>query len=483
MSRGKKLISDVFLFAISNFGSKVLVFLLVPLYTHTLSTEEYGIADLITVTNHLLFPLLTVGITEATLRFSLDEDTPKEKVVSLSLLTVFTSVIILLLLSPLVGLIKPGIKDYLAFFILIYLSSSLNNCFSNFTRGLDKTRIFAIKGILYTILLLSSNILFLIIFKWGINGYLISMIIADSLSVLYMIIAAKEYKYISFSFDLSVLKKMFKYSSPMIPTILAWWIMQVSDKYIIIAFSGIAISGIYSVAYKIQSILSLITTIFNQAWQISAVKTVDDSDYKQYFKKVYSFYFTISLIFSSILILLSEILGKLLFANDYFIAWRYVPLLIIAYFYSGLSGVMASAFTAIKKTLVLLYSTIVGAAFNVAFNFILIPYFGAMAAATTTMVGFLITFIIRDFCLNRICEIKLHTIKDYLIFVLVLGESIISIYDMEVKYLICGCICITLLVLYSATLREILKDIKALFLSKRKKMITQKCANNNSNLE
>lgn len=466
MNRGKKLLFDVLIFALSNFGSKVLVFLLVPLYTNTLSTEEYGIADLMTVTIHLLFPLLTVGITEATLRFLLDKDSKKERILTISIAIIVISTLLLSFFLPLIKKIEQGFDNYGLYFLIMYFSSSLNTCFSNYTRGIDRTKVYAIKGVLYTVLMVALNILFLIVLKRGLEGYLLSIIVSDIFTVIYMIIAAKEYRYFKIEFDISLTKEMIKYSLPMIPTILAWWVMQVSDKYIVIAFSGIAVSGIYAVSYKIPSILSLITTIFNQAWQISAVKSFEDYDYKDFFQKVYKVFFVGSIILSSILILGSQILGKILFAKDYYIAWLYVPFLVIAYLFSGLSGVMASAFTTIKKTSVLFYSTLAGAIFNIVFNIVFVPKYGAMAAAITTMLGFLLTYIIREFCIRRKCGMKLTHMKEMLGLILILAESIIMVMDYKWKYIVATFFLLLIIAMYYKTLFNTIRLLKSLVVKK-----------------
>ena len=78
----KTLAKDTGLFAISNFGSKILVFLLTPLYTSILTTEEYGIADLITTTIGFIYPILTLAIADATIRYALDKETDKKKVLN-----------------------------------------------------------------------------------------------------------------------------------------------------------------------------------------------------------------------------------------------------------------------------------------------------------------------------------------------------------------------------------------------------------------
>lgn len=457
MERGKKLFSDVLLFALSNFGSKVLAFLLVPLYTHALTTEEYGIADLITVTIQILFPVLTLSITEATLRFLLDRNSPKEKIMTISLLTVLISFAIVGVLTLAALCFKPEIRPYAPYFLVIYLFTALNSFLSNYTRGIDRTKVFAVKGILYTASLLLFNLLFLLVLQIGLTGYLLSILLAEVITVVYMFIAAKEYRYLHFHLDRALSKEMLRYSIPLIPTIIAWWIMQVSDKYIVIAYCGLAASGVYAVSYKIPSLLSLVTTIFNQAWQISAVKSYEDRDYCDFFRTVYGIFFAFNLLISAALILAAKLLGRILFAADYFIAWRYVPLLVVAYFFSGLSGVMASAFTTAKKTNVLFYSTLAGAAFNLIFNFLFIPRYGALAAAATTMLGFGVTLLIRNLNLKKMVGLRLNGRKEFLSVLLIILEAVLMTTDYAWKYPAAGLLFLLFFVLYFKTVCAFLK--------------------------
>ena len=457
-NRGKKLISDVLMFAISNFGSKILVLLLVPIYTNIMTTKEYGIADLFTVTINILFPLLTLSITEATLRFLLDKNSNKGQILGVSFLFVGISFVLLVCVSPFVAYQYGAIWPYWGLFLLLYLVTSLSTCFSNYTRGVDKTRVFAVKGIIYTIAVLVLNILFLVVFKWGLYGYLLSAIFSEIITIIYMVVRADIYKsFRNLSLDKRLIKEMLNYSLPMIPTSLAWWVMQMSDKYIIIAFSGLAVSGIYSVSYKIPSILSVISTIFNQAWQISSVKSMEDKDYSEFFRKVYIIYFASCVMLCGGLIALSKGLGSILFAKDYFVAWKYVPFLLVAYFFSGLSGVMASVYTTKKKTSILLYSTVMGASLNLVLNIAFIPKYGAIAAAITTMIGFVVTFIIREICMRKYFNMPMNSFREVISIFLLVIESIVVTLEGQHAYYTSIAIIIINLMLYKTTIISLIK--------------------------
>lgn len=451
----KKLLSDSFLFMISNFASKVLVFLLLPLYTNILSPYEYGIADLMTTTINLLYPILTLSISEAALRFAFDQDIAKKDVLSTSLLLITVGTVLLCFSKGIVRLISAELNEYWFYFCLMYFSMVLQTCFSYYTRGVNKTKLFALQGFIYTIALVVSNIIFLVVINIGLVGYLISIIIAHLASTLFMIIVGKYYKdMFSTHLNVSLLKEMLTYSVPMIPTIIAWWVMQTSDKYMIIWLEGIDISGIYSVAYKIPSVLAIITSLFTQAWQVSAISNYKEVDNAKFISTVYKYYNLVSVIACAALILLSKVLGKLLYSNEFFTAWRYVPILLIAYIFSGLTGFLAAIFTSSKKTSMLLWSSGVGAIFNIVMNLGFIHWFGAMGAAITTLLGFVITWIMRLYWSGKIVPINVDLKKDCMMYLCLIAESVVMCLDLSFKYLVAAAL---LLLICLIAKREILE--------------------------
>lgn len=467
----KKLLSDTLLFSISNFGSKVLVFLLVPIYTNVLSTTEYGIVDLIVSTVNLLVPVLTISIAEGVLRFAFDKDVKREQLLSIAMLITAVSTLALFFLKPVAVLIKEQVGQYWGYLVLIYLLNALNAIFSSYTRGLDKTRLFAVKGIVYTASLIIFNILFLLVFKMGLRGYLFALIITEIITILVMVLAGKYLPELThFSFNKKLFREILGYSLPMIPTVIAWWVMQLSDKYVIIAAVGIAASGVYSVAYKIPSILATFTSIFTQAWQISAIKSHGDSDNKSFVENVYKYFIIVSVLLCSGLILASKVLGHILYAKDYFIAWTYVPILLVAYHFSGLSGVLASVYSASKKTIMLFVSTSVGAVINIVLNIILIPKFGAAAAAYTTLLGFFITWVVREINVRKLIKIELSHLKFGLSFTLLLAEAVIMSAQCRFMYPISAAITLLQCALFIPEIKFIcVKIVGALNMRRSKK--------------
>ena len=111
MDKYKKLFSNTLIFAIGTFGSKLLVFFLMPLYTNVLTGAEYGISDLLQQSANLLVPLVTFVITDAVIRFGLDRKVRNSEVLTTGLLTLLAGFVLLILCYPLLKLI-PGLDGY-----------------------------------------------------------------------------------------------------------------------------------------------------------------------------------------------------------------------------------------------------------------------------------------------------------------------------------------------------------------------------------
>ena len=168
MNRNKKLGLNVIFMTLGNMASKMLSFLLIPLYTSVLSTTEYGVADIMTTTITLLAPIFTIQINEAVMRFCLDKESDKKKILSVGITTVGVGFVVLVLCSPIVFLFE-NIRLYYGLFLLYYLSSTLYTLLSQYTKGIEKVKAYAIGGVINTIIVITSNILFLLVFKIGIT--------------------------------------------------------------------------------------------------------------------------------------------------------------------------------------------------------------------------------------------------------------------------------------------------------------------------
>ena len=460
----KQLAIDTILFGISTFGSKILVFLLTPLYTTVLLTEEYGIADLINTTVNLIHPLLTLAISEATLRYALDKNCSKHVVLNTSLVVCTLSSIVLMGSYPFVTMVQSEItlqlSRYWGYFVATFVLYNLHLCFANFVKGIGNTKLFAIQGIVQTITVILCNIYFLLIRKAGLQGYLLSIIGGFFVPTVLLFFSGGIYKYLyPFRLDRKLFSEMLKYSIPMIPTLLAWSINMYINKYMLIALlpagEGVHASGIISVANKIPSLLTAVLSIFTHAWQLSAIANVNDADESSYYTIMYRALHIVSLIGCLIIIPLSKLASSLLFHERYYTAWQHIPFLTLSAFFSCLCGFLASAFRAYKKTGQLFTSVAIGAITNSLLSLILIHHWGILGASIATAASFFVTWAFRMYCIQKLVNVKiplLHTVVTYALTALIcITVSIDSPYH-SIAYILS---CIVILVINFTDLKNV----------------------------
>lgn len=470
MSNYKYLAKNIGFLTIGNFGTKLLTFFLVPLYTNVLTTAEYGTYDMFNTTIGLIMPILTLNISESMLRFSLEKGIDKKEIFSVGFSYLIKSsvlVAVVLLINGLFNII-PILNDYAFCFFFMYVLNVLVTNLLCFARGIDKVRDVSISGVLCSAVTIACNILFLLPMKMGIFGYFLATILGLVVQTAYLFLCCKGWKYLYFGKgDISVKRRMIKYSKPMIANSIAWWVNNASDRYIVTFFCGIAENGIYSVGYKIPSILNVFQNIFNQAWTLSAVKDFDPEDKEGFFSKMYNSYNFIMVFLCSGLILFDRFLANLLYAKEFYVAWRYVPFLMIAIVFGSLSGYVGGIFSAAKDTRVFAKTTVVGAIVNIILNIILIQFWGALGAAVATMVSYVIVWTLRLKNVRKYVKIRLYLKRDILSYILLLVQTILLlVFTMESAklYVAESIIVCVILLLYKNELKHasniLLKKVK-----------------------
>lgn len=435
MDKYKKLASNTIIFAIGTFSSKILSFLLMPFVTRMMGTGDYGAADLVQQTVNVLIPIVTLAVNSAALRFALDKAANKSDVFTVGVRTTLIGFVIFLFFAYPISFITINdfrLGDYILLIIAFVLVSSFRQLCQQFVRGSGYVKLFAVDGIIATATTLLFTILFLGPFKWGVTGYIVAIIASDACSIIFFTVTAKLYKYVEpRCIDKSIGRQMLKYCAPLVPTVILWWIINVSNRYMITYFIDSSANGLYTAASKIPNFVILFSQIFIDAWQLSAVDEYDSKDRASFFTKVFRVYSGGVFAVASALILFCQIITKILVAQSYYESWKYVPILIIATTYSCIVNFLASVYMAEKKSLMSLLTASSGAITNVVLGFLLVPKLGANGAAIATVCAFLMVFITRGTNTRR--YIKISYKLPLMIFetVILVTQSILMLYLKE----------------------------------------------------
>lgn len=400
------LLSNTLILGLGVFASKFLVFLMMPLYTGILSPEEYNLADLISQTANLLMPLACIGITDGVFRFALDGEKDRKSVLSSGLLVLIIMSVIFIALSPMIGLVE-YFSSYGILIAAYVFAANLHSLLAQYVRACNRTKLFALQGIINTALVIALNIVLLVVCNLGVLGYVLSVVIADILVSIFLLLVGGAWRDISVKEIKKVtVKSLVKYSIPMIPATIFWWITSVSDRYMVTFMKSELESGLYTAAYKIPTMLTLVSNVFIEAWQYSAVSEKEGRE--KFYGKVFEYYQSIIFLASGAMIAMSQIFIIVLCADSYFDAWRFIPVLMISAVFSGFTAFFGSVYLVKKKSVLTLVTSMTGAIVNIGFNLLLIPRMGAQGAAIATCISYAAVALIRAVNTRRFVRFSLH---------------------------------------------------------------------------
>lgn len=402
-TRVKELLSNTLLFTVANLGSKLMVFLMVPLYTAVLSTNEYGIADMVQTTATMLIPILTAMIADSILRFCFLKEYSSNEVFSIGIrITLFGAFLgTLLCICFLYIPFFRALGLYVLFIPVLFLSNSMVNLFHKYSRGIGNVKVSATAGLFSTLMVILLNLFFLLVLKIGVLGYLMAYALGDFVAVAYMALKNKAVKAYTSTKNQSLRKDMLRYSIPLVPNSLSWWALSSVNRYVMLAWLGVSAVGIYSATLRIPTILTILCDIFAQAWLLSALKDYGSDESKRFIRSMHNKYFALLIILTAIIILLSCPLAMILLSGEFCQYWWVTPYLFISVFYGALVGFLGSIFSSERKNTMQFISTMIGTIVSFIVTILFLKEYGAVVVAISTMVGYYIIWLIRRVAVNK----------------------------------------------------------------------------------
>lgn len=461
MNRYKSLAKNTVIFAIGTFGSKILSFIMVFFYSRAMQTAEFGTLDIIINSGSLMLPICMLGIQNSIIRFGLDNDYKKSDVFTSGIISVLLGLLVLVIFSPAVFQISE-LKSYIFYLYAYVLMSSLRHICSYFVRALGRSKLYAADGIFSTFMTCALTIIFLIPLKMGIRGYLLAIILADLSSVIFLSVKAKLLNYVKFrGLSREITKKMIRFSLPLIPTSLLWWVINVSDRYFVQYMVSASANGLYSVAYKVPTILTLVSTIFLDAWQISAVEENSSQTRNRFYSNIFKSFQGAVFVISSALIVFAKFITYILLDKSYYSSWQFIPFLMLATVYSCFVVFLGNIYLAEKRSVSTLITTLFGAVLNLILNYPLIKLYGPNGAAVATCISYFAVYAVRAIDIkHRNRDINFVSFKVLINSVITLAQVILML--LEPPYWIAyQIICLVLLCIINyKMLLEVIKKLK-----------------------
>ena len=467
MNKYQTLANNTIILAIGQFGSKMLVYVMLKFYTNMLGADGFGDVNNIINASSLLISVVTLSINEGVLRYALDKANNGKHVLSIGINTAIIGLVIFAAAVPLVGLIEM-LSGYQWLIYMYVATGSIKGICAIYVRARGHVKLFAVDGILTTLAVIMLNLLLLGVFNLGVVGYVLSVSLGDLISIIFLTLKAKLYKqYRPLGNDSALAKAMLRYSIPLMPTTVMWWIINVSDTFMVTAIHGSAANGVYSFAFKFPNLAAIVVGIFSQAWHMSAITERNSRKISQFYSNVFSMIQTVMYIAASgILLVLRPIIMPFFGSEGFEGAYMYVPFLISAVIFQSFNNFLSSIYEACNKTTHSFISSVIGAVSNVVLNLILLNSpMGVLGAALATLVSYALVYIYRAIDTKKYLYMKVNYPKMF-INLLLIGIMSAAIMLLDSGVILNVINCVVFVVICAINFKSAAQAVK-LFISRR----------------
>ena len=463
MSRTNELIRNTFIITIGKFATQILSFLLLPLYTGRLSSEEYGNYDFVIAVATFVMPLITLLLEESLFRFLIDAKNKQDETKIISNVVAFclsSSIIICGIVTVICVILKYKLGIYISVFVFSSVLMALGN---SIVRGKGKISLFSSANFLLSLITILLNIILILLFNWGIEALIYSSVVSNILVSIFLFYKIKIFEYLKVDyFDKRLIASMLKYSLPLVPNTICWAVINLSDRLIIMFNLGASLNEIYSIANKFPNLINTFYSFFNIAWRESSAKILKDKDKEKNYTSIYINTKKILMSITVLLIVFVPLAYNILIDESYHNGLVYVPILAFSVFYSSMSAFYGGIFTAYKDTKILGTTSLVAAFINLIINILFINKIGLFAAAVSTLVSFFIIYLYRKNKVKKYIILREEN-KNYIIQYFMFFISIICfiIQNLFIKCTIGLLILIAVLIYNIDIIKNVTKTMKA----------------------
>lgn len=420
---------------IGKISTQIVTFLLLPLYTSQLSTYEYGVMDVYVTLASLLIPVFTLQIEQAIFRYMISNNSDTKKIISTS----FSFILITLCIYTLLySVIKDYLNiDYPTIVFFFFLSQAIFQILLQVVRGFNSYFFYSLISFISATMIICLNVLFILGFDMKYEAILLSTAISDFICSIIIVFQSQIYKYITLAkISLKMFVEMIQYSIPLVVNQFSSWLINYSDRLIIISFLGISSNGIYSLANKFFNLPVSLFNIYNLAWTESIIKSLENDnkvESENYINKIINITFQLYMCLVIIIVAGLGIIFKFFINGEYYAAYSYIPILLVASLFSGMSATIGSLYVANKRTKDIAITTLMSGVLNVIIHLLTIKFIGLYAASISTMITFIILFIFRCRHIKPFFKVKIA--YGNLKVILLVGSIVFITYYIENTYL------------------------------------------------
>lgn len=435
MIREKQLIKNTAIITFGKVCTQLMSFFLLPLYTSILTEEEYGIVDLVNTIVQLFLPIVTFQIEQSIFRFLVDSRKKEEETNEILSTSVIFTIISLIIYSIIYIIISGFISNQYKYYLLINLiATALSSIFLQMARGEGDNRTYAVGSFITALCTILFNIYFIVVLKIGVYGMLLASFISNIFCVLYIFIKKQAYRKIKLKyFKKERLKKLLKYSIPLMPNSISWWVLNASDRVIVTYMISTSATGILSVANKFPGVYMNIYTLFNMAWTESVALYINDADNEKYISNISNIIVKLFSFISFGIISAMPFVFNIIVNEKFNDAYNQIPILMIASIFNVIIGLVSTVYIAKKDTKAIAKTSIITAIINLIVDLLLIKFVGIYAATISTLVAYMIMAIYRYIDVKKYVNLNIE--KKNIWMLLSIGSIVVTLYYINNKYL------------------------------------------------
>ncbi|MDY3122943.1 MAG: oligosaccharide flippase family protein [[Actinobacillus] rossii] len=424
-----KLLKSSLLYSVGSIGTKILSFVLVPLYTFFLTKEDVGIYDLIITIISLCIPIVTLQISDALYRWLIDDQyIDRKEIIGTAIWIFLIAYSIVMLIMCMLSIFWRFV--YIEYFLILLFLNSILLLFQSILRGTGELKFFALTGMGTSFLVFILNVIFFSFTKLGIEGVFLSIILS------YVVVSGILVRKLSIFcciklFNTKCALEMIKYSLPLVPNIMSIWLISSASRIIILYKLGVDSNAIYAISIRFASILFIVNSVLIYPIQDYILKHNNfDENFKIILKKYVKFEFSIA----GLLIVCCPIYMLFIVDESFYESWKYIPFLLIGVSIDSISALLGVYYQKIKKTLNITISSLMGGFFCICISYFLVEYYALYAMSFSYFISLFLVLFIRNLNLRKYSNVDVFDFYSVIYMILLLFLSFLVIRLDEIYY-------------------------------------------------
>ena len=407
------------IYTVGNIGTKLISLFMIPFYSVCLTPNEYGMVDVISSIVLLCVPIVTLQLDQSVFRFVLQKVEDKKKVLGNSIATVNFLILLVCIFLGYVRKDLPVDSVILGIVIIWVILEANYTILKEYNRGEGNIKEYVYVNLFNAIGILFFNVIFVYFLKIKIIGVFFSFIISDLLCFIYLV-RSTYFKEI-YRVDWLLIKRMLRFSTPLISNTIAFWIINLSDRMFIVLYLSDYYNGLYAMICKLPAMITTIYTGFFLAWQQEAIDLITHKNTDK-IKTVEGKIVDALFVFSIVTVVALPIVCDYIIDERYHDSIYLAPILILGNVFLSMAQFFNGLLMASLKTINIGVTTAISAMINIVINYFFLAKYGIVIAALSTLISFFFLFLSRSFYVKNFLYKKLIIkIAFYTILFIIIG--------------------------------------------------------------